>query len=635
MHRHAYPETPRGSTVDRLHGQDVEDPYRWLEDLGSQETRSWVRSQNVLARSHLDGLASRPWFVADLTAFVHRRRAGTPDKAGGRYLVARNDGTLEQDQVYVADDLHELGSGGRLLLDPNAFSREGGSSLADMRASRDSELLAYLVSEGGSDWMSLRLVHLDGTTPEEPFEVLTGVRYSTVTWLPDRSFLYTHFDVSGDRGGQDTTVLPSGKLKRHRVGSSQDDDDVVLEFPADAHAGMEPTLSPDGRWLAVAIRRGTAKRNRLWLYPVTTDGDRSVLGEPMKVVDVDIAELAVVRIEGDDLYLRTDHRAPFGKVVRVDLSATATARTVFEDVVPERTSVLRQAVAAGDGILTVHLEDAQPVVTRHSLDGASRAVVPLPGGTVVTLNASAGDDEVFVGMSSVSSPLTSYRVDLGDASVRPVAGLEQRPSEWTAPEVTSERCRARSLDGTEVPYFLFHRSDLALDQTRPTLLYGKGGFKVPALNQFRPAFSSWLAAGGVVAIANLRGGGEYDAAWYETGRGHRKQNVFDDFAAVAEHLVASRCHHLGPARAARRQQRRPHRRSADDAATGARGGVAARGRTHGHAPLPPLHDRRRLGQRVRVTRRSGRLRRPARLLAGPQPPARDVAAGNPGARRRG
>ena len=533
-----WPETFRGPSVELLHGERVEDPYRWLEDPDSAETRDWVVRQNRASRSYLDALAPRPWFADHLVTFVNRRRAGTPAKAGRRYLRSCNDGSMEQDQVYVADDLDELGAGGRLLLDPNEFSPNGGSSLVDQTVSRDGTLLAYLVSHHGSDWTSIRLQRLDGTAPVPPFETVEDVKYSSATWLPDRSFLYSHYDVNGERNDRATAALLGRKLKRHRVGTPQHEDEVVLEFPDDPRLGMTAEVSHDGRWLVVSIRRGTSKQNRLWVYPLATRSGRLVVTEPLKVIDTAYAAFDLVRVDGEHMYLRTDHEAPFGRIVRTDLSKVAGSEPAFEVVVPQGTTALRQAVGAGNEILTVHLVDAQPVLTRNSLDGAELAVVPLEGGAIVALNARSGDPEVFVGMNSVSSPLTSYRIDLRDGSVLRIDDPTPTGNEWKAPRVSSERRRAVSADGTAVPYFLFHRRDLALDRPRATMLYGKGGFRVPALNQFRPAFSAWLAAGGVLAIANLRGGGEYDAAWYDAGRRHHKQNVFDDFIAVAERLIA-------------------------------------------------------------------------------------------------
>jgi prolyl oligopeptidase len=330
-----YPDTRRDDTVDVLHGQRIEDPYRWLEDPDSEETSAWVKAQNEVTRGHLDALPSRPWFHQVTTAIVTRPRAGTPDKVGGRYVVLRNDGTFEQDVLYVGDTLDELRDAPRVLLDPNTFSEDGTSSLFSRSASKDHALLAYLVSDGGSDWTSVHL--LDLATGEPTGETLTNVKFSDATWLPDRSFLYVNYEVEGTGTGTDAQALPGGKLRRHRVGTPQSDDELVLEFPDNPRIGVTPELSHDGRWLVVHIHEGTSEKTRLWVYPVERDGDEVRLGEPLKIVDEVYAAFAFVRTAGDHLYVRTDHEAPLGKVVASTSRRSRTTGSSPRTSCPSRT----------------------------------------------------------------------------------------------------------------------------------------------------------------------------------------------------------------------------------------------------------------------------------------------------------
>ncbi len=534
-----YPETRRDDTVETLHGHELADPYRWLEDPDSDETRAWVAAQNAVSREHLDALPARAWFHATMSDIVRMPRAGTPARIGERYLVSRNDGTQQQDQWFVADSLEELRAGGRLLIDPNTFSDDGTSSLAAYDESRDGRLLAYQVSDGGSDWTTIRV--RDVATGEDLDDVLTKVKFSAATWLPDnRSFLYVHFPTEGSGRGTEATALPAGRLRRHVLGTSQEDDTLVWELPDAPTVIPAPELSHDGRWLAVHFAEGTSEKNRLWLYPVTTEDGETSLGEPVRLVDDVRAMFHFVRsgadAGGDHVYLHTDADAPLGRVVRVALSDAGAAHLV--DVVPESDAALESVTAAGDELLTVHLVDARPLVTRHALDGAPLGTVDVRGGSVLALRGRAGRDEVLLGLSSVTSRVTPYRLLLPSGEVTAVTGLEPAgAASWQAPEVVEERRRATSPDGTEVPYFLIRRSDVPLDRPRPTLLYGYGGFNIAVLADFRATFAGWLAAGGVLAIANLRGGSEYGAAWHDAGRLERKQNVFDDFAAVGDHLV--------------------------------------------------------------------------------------------------
>nr|WP_254185158.1 prolyl oligopeptidase family serine peptidase [Nocardioides panacis] len=495
--------------------------------------------QNRHSREHLDALGSREWFRRTMTGVVGRPRAGTPDKVGGRYVVSRNDGSQQQDLWFVADTLDELRHGGRLLLDPNTFSEDGTSSLAGYHASEDGRWLAFLVSDGGSDWSSIRLLDLAGG--HEVDDVVRKVKFSEATWLPDNSsYLYLYFPTEGSGVGTEAAALPGGQLRRHYVGEPQDNDELVLEIPENPRISIGPTLSHDGRWLAVSLHEGTSEKNRLWFYPVQTSDGATVIGEPLKVVDEAVAGFDPVRFDGDQVYLWTDLDAPLGRVVRLDLTAFPdTGRADLVDVVPESDSALRGVHAVGGELLAVHLVDVQPRLTRYALDGSVLGTVDVPGGAVVALNGDVDDDEVFLGMSSVMRRTTAYRLDLAGGDVKELTGLEPAgDTDWTAPEVVTERRRATSTDGTEVPYFLVRRADLPLDAPRPTLLYGYGGFDIPELATFRPVFAGWLAAGGVLVIANLRGGGEFGAAWHDAGRLERKQNVFDDFLAVADHLVA-------------------------------------------------------------------------------------------------
>jgi prolyl oligopeptidase len=531
------PETRRGDVVETLHGHQVADPYRWLEDPDSEETAAWVAAQNEVARRHLDAYESRPWFLRTMKEIVSRPRGGTPERMGGRYVVSRNDGGQEQDVWFVGDTLDELVHQSRLLLDPNSFSEDGTSSLLSAHASRDGRWLAYLVSDGGSDWTTIRLLEVG--SGREVDDVVEKVKFSEATWLPDdASYLYLHFETGGSGVGTEADALPGGRLRRHHVGEPQDDDELVLEFPGDPLLGIFPKLSHDGVWVAAHLHEGTSEKNRLWFLPVVTNSGASSIGEPLRLVDEVYAGFSLVRTDGSVAYLLTDHEAPMRRVVRVDLDRFAsTGELDLTDVVPESEHLLEQVEAAGDGLVAVHLVDAQPRVSRWTLDGEC-VPVDVHGGQVVALHGEVGHDEAFVGMSSLTEPLTAYRIDLDSGGVTPLDLAPGRSTAWQPPEVVSERRRATSKDGTEVPYFLVRRADTTSDEPRPTLLWGYGGFNIPELAKYRPEWLGWLTAGGVLAVANLRGGGEYGAAWHDGGRLQDKQNVFDDLVAVAEGLVA-------------------------------------------------------------------------------------------------
>jgi prolyl oligopeptidase len=531
-----FPETRRDVVVEVLHGMPIADPYRWLEDPESAETAEWVKRQNEFTGAYLESLPDRPWFLDTMQQVMKQPRAGVPFKRAGQYFVTRNDGTQNQDVTYVAPSLRELLVGGRVLVDPNTFSEDGTSSLASLTVSGNGRLVAYGVSEAGSDWTTFRLLSLATGDPVD--DALIQTKFSEAEWLPDhRSYVYTHFDHEGDADGTQTAALSGPKLRLHRIGDSQDQDKVIMEFPENDQLMFWGEVTDDDRYLVVSIVEGTENKNRLWVYPIIA-GERCELGNPIKIIDEVVAEFTLAGCDGSTLYVRTDLDAESGRLVAVDLEVFIDSGELqSHDVVAESEATLLDARAAGDGFILVYLADAQPRIIWVSLDGRSAQQVDVVGGAVVGLNARRGDPEAFIGLSSVTSPTHSYVIATSSAAATSLAGLVQPAGEaFVAPPTVVEPRRATSKDGTPVPYFLIAPADADRSQPQPTLLYGYGGFKIPMLADYRPGWPCWLAAGGLLAIANLRGGGEFGTAWYEAGRLSAKQNVFDDYVAVAEHL---------------------------------------------------------------------------------------------------
>jgi prolyl oligopeptidase len=530
-----FPETRRADVVEVLHEQPISDPYRWLEDPDSDETADWVKRQNEFTAAYLDSLPDRSWFLDTMQQAMRQPRAGVPFKRAGYYFVSRNDGTQNQDVIYVAPSLAELLASGRVLVDPNTFSEDGTSSLTSLTVSGDGQLVAYGVSEAGSDWTTFRLLRL--ATGDLVDDALIQTKFSQAEWLPDhRSYVYTHFDHAGAADGTGTAALPGPKLRLHRIGDPQDHDELILEFPENDQLMFWAEVTDDDRYLLVSIVEGTENKNRLWVYPIIW-GERSELGSPIKIIDEPIAEFGLAGSDASILYLRTDLDAEAGRLVAVDLEPFSYGGEIsWYEVLAQSEHTLSDARAAGDGFILIYLADAQPLVVNVGLDGDSPQIVDVTGGAVVGLYAKRGDPEAFVGLSSVTTPTRSYLIDTGSSAATSLAGLVQQRPEVVAPETVVERRVATSKDGWPVPYFLITPVDVDRSRPQPTLLYGYGGFKIPVLADYRPGWPCWLAAGGLLAIANLRGGGEFGTAWYEGGRLANKQNVFDDFAAVAEHL---------------------------------------------------------------------------------------------------
>lgn len=534
-----YPHSRRGDVVETLHGQQIADPYRWLEDPDDSETVDWVRRQNETTEGYLAGLPERSWFARTMTAVLHRPRAGVPFCRSGRYVVARNDGHTDQDIWYVADSLAELRAGGRVLIDPNQLGADGRSALSSLTISDSGRYAAIGVSTAGSDWQTYRLRDL--AIGQELPDVEITTKFSAAEWLPDeQSYLYLDFG-HGDDDGTGTSALQGGRLRLHRIGQPAESDELIVEFPDNDQLFSEPQVSADHRYVVVSITEGTESRNRLWLYPLLTVDGRSVLGEPIKIIDDPVAEFSYIELVGERLYLETDLDAPRGRIVWFDVTEPVPA----DGGLPELTEVFRPetdtllaVTSAGGGLAVATLADVSPRVQIHELDGSVRHVLKVDGGSLVGLEGRKDDHELFVGLSSVTSPTTAYVVDTRTGSVEPLPDLLPAATvEVPQPMIMVERRRATSADGTEVPYFLI----TPRDGQRPgsTLLWGYGGFKIPIFADYRPGWTGWLAAGGSLVIANLRGGGEFGTDWYDDGRLANKQHVFDDAIAVAEDLIAT------------------------------------------------------------------------------------------------
>lgn len=526
--------TRRDDLVETLHGHAVADPYRWLEDADDPEVIAWAGAQQARTEEALASLPERAWFAEAMGRIVARPRAGTPVVRGGRYFVSRNDGASAQDTWYTADSLAELEAGGRVVLDPTPWSADGTASLSTFTVSDDGSLMAYARSEAGSDWQHIRVKDL-ATGADLDGEVVA--KFTSPAWLPDhRSFLYTTFDEADDARGTATADLGVAHLRVRRLDGA---DEHLLSFPDEPRTRASGQVSHDGAWLVVHIVRGTEKKNRLWAYPLTTRDGRTAIGEPLRVLDAADAAYAFVRVDGSALYLRTDRDAPRGRVVRLDLARAARGDVELVEVVPERPATLTHAEPTPSGLLLAYLNDASALVVHTKLDGSGARALPLPAGALTALDASVTSPDAFVGISTLDVPTMAFHVAVSDADAPDVRRLALAPqSASPAGPWLLERARATSADGTQVPYFLAVPDD-GRTGPRPTLLYGYGGFGIPVQADHRPGWAAWLRAGGALALANLRGGGEFGTDWYDDGRLGRKQHVFDDVIGVAEHLVAT------------------------------------------------------------------------------------------------
>ncbi len=506
--------------VDDYHGTKVADPYRWLEEAEDPETVRWVEAQNALLRSFLDGPA-RDALKARLARLFDYPRLSVPERRGGRTFYFRNTGLQDQSVLFVRG-----GSGERVLLDPNTLSPDGTVALTLAVPTRDGRLVAYAVSRSGSDRQEIQVRAVD-TGRDLPDRVLWA-KFTGISWTPDHEgFYYTRFPEPGSVPPGDENYF--GKVYHHRLGRPQEEDALVYERPEDKDLVPSASVTRDGRYLVLSTFRGASGKAEIHVRDLAAPGSDLIPLFTGFVHDVGYID----EVDGR-FFFRTDERAPRGRVVAVDVGRGQTSPV---EIVPEGKDKLEGVAIVDRKLVTLRLRDASSRVELYDLDGRSLRSVPLPGlGTVTGLTGEPDDPEMYLGFTSYTQPATPYRWDFAAQALT-------RFEETGGPEIPSgyevQQVFCTSKDGTRVPLFLVHRRGLARDGRRPTLLYGYGGFNISLTPAYSPATRIWLDRGGLFAVANLRGGGEYGEEWHEAGMLSRKQNVFDDFIAAAESLVAT------------------------------------------------------------------------------------------------
>jgi len=584
-----YPSTPTVDQVNDYHGTPVADPYRWLEDVDSPETLAWVKAQNELTFSFLEGIPAREKIRRRLTELWDYPRFSAPLKKGGRYFQLRNTGLQNQDALYA---LEALDGEARLLLDPNTLSADGTVALNTWSVSKDGRWLAYAISASGSDWLTWRV--RDVMSGEDLTDLIEWSKFSGAAWLPDGSgFFYSRYNPPLE-GQAYEGVNYNQKLCFHRLGDSQTEDRLVYERPDQKEWGFDGNASEDGRYLVVHVWQGTDTRNRVFyrdlqhagaiVEPQTSEVSQTSEVLPfVELIDTLEADYTFVGNDRPVFYFRTDLDAPRGRLIAIDTSQPQ--RENWKTLIPESRDVLEMVKMVSDQFVALYLHDAHHQLKQFDLGGAFLGEISLPApGSILalngeySLNGSREDDELFYAFQSFVHPPTVHRYDFGwspdiglpglptdedDRSASLDASLASEDTNWSRNEKLLAQFRNRASevveaaniafdfgpyrtrqvfvtgkDGTRVPMFLVHKQDLVKDGHQPTLLYGYGGFNIPLVPSFMVSRLIWLELGGVLAVVNLRGGGEYGEEWHKAGSLHNKQNVFDDFIACAEYLIA-------------------------------------------------------------------------------------------------
>ena len=518
-----YPVTRQVDQVDNLHGVNVADPYRWLEEdvRESKEVAAWVEAQNKVTFDYLASIPEREAIKKRLTELWNYEKYGTPFKAGGNYFYFKNDGLQNQSVLYK---LASLTSDPVVLIDPNSWSKDGTVALGATSFSHDGRYVAYSVAEAGSDWNTWRILEVDSGRVLS--DELKWVKFSGAAWTTDnKGFFYSRYDEPPAGAAFQRTNL-NQKVYYHRIGTFQSDDVLVYQRPDEPTWGFGCRVSEDGNYLVIEIWKGTDHK-----YQVVYKDLTEPYGMPISLIANFDHEYSFIGNEGTEFFFQTDLDAPLKRVIAIDIRRPGEVR----EVVPQSAETLAGVDLVANMFVTTYLKDAKTQVKMFGLDGTLVREVEFPGiGSASGFSGKRTDTETFYSFSSFATPPTIFRYDLltGKSTKLRQASVKFKPEDYQVEQVFYS-----SKDGTRVPMFITHKKGMKLDGTNPTLLYGYGGFAISLPPSFSIARVGWLEQGGVFAMPNLRGGGEYGEEWHKAGTKLNKQNVFDDFIAAAEWLI--------------------------------------------------------------------------------------------------
>lgn len=523
----SYPDTAVVDQVDLYHGVEVRDPYRWLEDdiRESEGVAAWVASQNEVTFSYLESLEHRDAIETRLSALWDYEKFTVPYKRGDRYFFRRNDGLQNQHVLYVQDGLD---GAARELLDPNDWSEDGATALADYVPSPDGKLAAYSIQDGGSDWRTIKVVDVE--TGEILSDTIEWVKFSGISWAKDGSgFFYSRYPAP-EEGEEFQSLNVNQAVYFHRLGDDQSADRQVYARPDAPEQGFFAAVSSDGAQLVVTVWQGTDDRYEVVLIDLADEA-----AEPVNLVSGFTHDYSYIATAGERHFFRTNDGAAKNRIVSTP-AALGEAGSEWTEVAGERDSVLTSVSLIGGRIYAEYLEDVKSVVRAFALDGEALGVVDLPGvGSASAFSGEPDDMEAFFSFSSFNRPGTIFRLDIesGEQEI-----FKQADAPFNSEDFIVEQVFYESKDGTRVPMFVSRHKDTDLSGGAPTLLFGYGGFNISVTPSYSTTRLAWMEMGGVLAVANIRGGGEYGKAWHDGGRLLNKQNTFDDFIAAGEHLIA-------------------------------------------------------------------------------------------------
>lgn len=521
-----YPVAKKVDHTDNYHGTVVADPYRWLEDANSAETKQWVDAENKVTQAYLGQIPAREAIKARLTKLWNYERYSVPYKEGGRYFYSRNDGLQNQSVLYTMTRLSDTP---RVLLDPNTLAADGTVALSGTAVSPDGKLLAYGTAASGSDWNVWKV--RDIATGKDLADEIKWVKFSSTAWTRDgKGFFYSRYAEP-----QESTKLADAnyfhKVYFHKVGTLQSADTLVFDRPDQKEWLLNASVTDDGRYLVLRASKGSARKNGVFFKDLSKPGSTV---QPL--LDAFDGSYDFVDNDGPVFYLTTDNGAPRRRLIAVDSRKPQAAN--WKTVVPESAETMLSASMINHQFVGEYLADAHSMVKVFDRNGKAVREITLPGiGSVSGFGGKARDTETFYSFTGFTNPTTIYRLDMktGASTV-----LRQPKVDFDPAGYETRQQFFTSRDGTRVPMFIVSKKGLKMDGSNPTYLYGYGGFNASMTPAFSAANIAWMEMGGVYVLATLRGGGEYGEAWHEAGTKLKKQNVFDDFIGAAEWLIANK-----------------------------------------------------------------------------------------------
>ncbi len=520
-----YPETKRVDHVDEYHGTKVPDPYRWLEDdvRESEQVAGWVEAQNKVTFGYLKQIPQRAAIEKRLTELWNFEKFTAPFKRGQRYYYYRNSGLQNQYVLYTMDSLD---GEPRVFIDPNEWSEDGTIAMAGTAFSDDGAYCAYGIQDGGSDWRTWRIKEV--ASGELLDDELKWLKFGGVSWTPDgKGLFYSRYDEP-EEGAEFQSLNLNQKIYYHRLGTPQSQDVLVFKRPDQPEWGFSPEVTEDGRYLIITVWKGTDDKYRVFYRDLSEP-----YAMPIELIDHFDHEFTFIGNDGPVFYFKTDLDAPNKRIISIDIRRPEPEH--YREIVPEAEDALQGVGFVANMFVLEYLHDARTQVKIHQTDGEFVRAVEFPGiGTASGFNGKRTDTETFYSFSSYTTPPSVYRYDMitGKSTLMRQAEVDFDPAEYEVKQVFYE-----SKDGTRVPMFISHKKGIKLNGSNPTLLYGYGGFSISLTPSFSISRLAWMEMGGVYAVANLRGGGEYGEKWHKAGTKLNKQNVFDDFIAAAEYLI--------------------------------------------------------------------------------------------------